>query len=318
MGGSPYIDPQMIPLLAAMKERMASRSAMMDISPEEMRERVTADFAIWNEGAPGLGRIEDFDIPGPFGPTKIRLYDRLSGQQGLRPVLVYFHGGGWVIGDLDTEDRSLRQLALASDCAILSVDYVLAPEHKFPAPVTDCCSAVRWVMQNGKDLGLDALRLAIGGASAGANLALATALSLRDKNELTARFLLFYYGVFSGATDSLSYSQFGNGDYGLGQEAMEFFLSLYLEKPEDRHHPLVSPLIADMAGLPPTFLSIAGLDPLRDDSRRLAEKLRKSNIPVATREYDGVVHGFTLMGRALDAANLAVEDAGAALRAGLA
>ena len=122
MGGSPYIDPQMIPLLAAMKERMASRSAMMDISPEEMRERVTADFAIWNEGAPGLGRIEDFDIPGPFGPTKIRLYDRLSGQQGLRPVLVYFHGGGWVIGDLDTEDRSLRQLALASDCAILSVD----------------------------------------------------------------------------------------------------------------------------------------------------------------------------------------------------
>jgi acetyl esterase len=318
MGGSPYIDPQMIPLLAAMKERMASRSTMMDISLEEMRERVTVDFAIWNEGAPALARIEDFDIPGPFGLTKVRLYDSVSSGHNLRPVLVYFHGGGWVIGDLDTEDRSLRQLAMASDCAILSVDYTLAPEHKFPDPVTDCCSAVRWVMQNGKDLGLDALRLAIGGASAGANLALATALLLRDQNELTARFLLFYYGVFSGVTDSLSYSQFGNGDYGLGQEAMEFFLSLYLEKPEDRHHPLVSSLDADMVGLPPTFLSIAGLDPLRDDSRKLAEKLRKSNIPVAVREYDGVVHGFTLMGRTLDAANLAVEDAGAALRAGLA
>jgi len=318
MGGSPYIDPQMIPLLAAMKERMASRSAMMDISPKEMRERVAVDFAIWNEGAPALARIEDFDIPGPYGRTKIRLYDPSPVTNRLRPALVYFHGGGWVIGDLEIEDRSLRQLALASDCAIVSVDYVLAPEYKFPAPVMDCCSAFRWVVQNGKEIGLDPGRLAIGGASAGANLALATALSLRDKNELTARFLLFYYGVFSGATDSLSYSQFGNGDYGLGQEAMEFFLSLYLEKPEDRHHPLVSPLIADMAGLPPTFLSIAGLDPLRDDSRRLAEKLRKSNIPVATREYDGVVHGFTLMGRALDAANLAVEDAGAALRAGLA
>jgi len=317
MGSSPYIDPQMIPLLDAMQERMAARASMMDITPQEMRARATADFAIWNEGAPELPRIENFDIPGPFERTRIRLYDPSADITSLRPVLVYFHGGGWVIGDLEMEDRSLRQLALASGCAIAAVDYVLAPEHKFPAPVTDCMSAVRWFMQNGKDLGLDSARLAIGGASAGANLAMATALSLKNEDQLTAQFLLFFYGVFSGSADSPSYRQFGNGDYGLGQEQMEFFLSLYLRKPEEKLHPMVSPLAADLSGLPPTFLSIAGLDPLRDDSRRLAEKLRMANIPVQVCEYDGVIHGFTLMGRALDAANVALEDAGAALRTGL-
>lgn len=317
MGGDPFIDPQMIPLLTAMKESMASRKPMTELSPQEMRARVAVDFKAWNAEPPGLAHIENFDIPGPFGRTKIRLYDTAIDAVSLRPVLVYFHGGGWVIGDLETEDRSLRQLAVASGCAIVSVDYVLAPEHKFPAPVEDCCSAIRWVVQHGKELGLDISRLAIGGASAGANLAMAAAISLRDSDALTARFLLFYYGVFSGDLDSPSYDQFGNGDFGLGQEAMDFFLSLYLRKSEQYRHPLVSSLDADLRGLPPVFLSIAGLDPLRDDSRRLADKLQLANIPVEVCEYAGVVHGFTLMGRALDVANIAIEEAGTALKVGL-
>ena len=317
MKDTPYIDPQMVPVLAAIKERVATRTPMTALSPEEMRKRVRNDFISWNEEAPDISRIENFDIPGPYGSTKIRLYDTVPKTKELRPMLIYYHGGGWVIGDLDMEDRSLRQLAIASDCAILSIDYILAPEYKFPAPVEDCCSAVRWLVKHGKELGLDVSRLAIGGGSAGANLALATALSLRDSNELTARFLLFFYGVFSSSMDSESYGLFGNGDFGLSKEGMNFFQGLYLDNADNKHHPLVSPIEADLTGLPPAFFSVAGLDPLRDDSRQLVEKLRMNNISADMREYEGVIHGFMLMGRSIDVANLAIEEARAALKAGL-
>ncbi|MBV1901923.1 MAG: alpha/beta hydrolase [Kordiimonadaceae bacterium] len=317
MGSSLFVDPQMIPVLEAMKENMASREGMQDLSSQEIRDRAAVDLSVWNRNPPVLARVEDLEIPGPYGLTKVRIYDSAPDLTTQRPLLVYFHGGGWIIGDLDTEDQSLRQLALASECAIVSVDYVLAPENKFPAPVVDCCSAVRWISQNGQELGLDTARMAIGGASAGANLAMATALSLRDSGELTAQFLLFFYGVFSGSLNSQTYDEFGNGDFGLSRDAMDFFLSSYLSKKEDRDHPWVSPLHADLAGLPPVYLSVAGLDPLRDDNRALAERLKMANVPTEIKEYEGVVHGFTLMGSKLDAANVAIEDAGAALMAGL-
>lgn len=314
--GEVWVDPQMKPILQAMLERMASRVPMTEIAPEEMRARAAADLSKWNEDPPALARVENLTIPGPFGETKLRLYDPLGGA-APRPALVYFHGGGWVIGDLDTEDRSLRQLALASGTTIVSVDYKLAPEHKFPKPVEDCAAAFTWIADHAADLGLDPARLAVGGASAGANLALAATLMMRGRGDDRAKFMLLFYGVFADNVETDSYRLFGGGDYGLGHDAMAFFYTLYLSNSVQRTDPLVSPVRADLAGLPPVYLVAADLDPLRDDSRQLAERLRAAGVPTEIKEYPGVVHGFTLMGRMLDAANNALDDAGRALAAGL-
>lgn len=311
-----WIDPQMRPILEAMIARMAARAPMTEITPAEMRARAAVDLARWNENPPAVSRIEDRTIPGPFGETRIRLYDP-SPTGKPRPALIYFHGGGWVIGSLDTEDRSLRQLALASGIAIVSVDYRLAPEHKFPTPVEDCAAAFTWIADHAVELGLDPARLALGGGSAGANLAMATTLMLRDCGGPRPHFLLLFYGVFGDDPQSESYRQFGGIDYGLPREAMAFFYAQYLRDPAQRADPLVAPVRADLRGLPPAFLAVAGLDPLRDDSRLLAERLRGAGVPVTVKEYPGVVHGFTLMGSALDAANQALEDAGRALAEGL-
>lgn len=315
-GEQVWVDPQMKPILQAMLDRMASRAPMTEIAPEEMRRRAAADFTLLNEDPPALARVEDRTIPGPFGATRLRLYDPLASTTP-RPALIYFHGGGWVIGDLETEDRSLRQLALASGAAIVSVDYKLAPEHKFPKPVEDCAAAFTWIADHAAELGLDPARLAVGGASAGANLALASTLLRRDRGDRCPCFMLLFYGVFGDGMETESYRLFGGGDYGLGHDAMAFFYSLYLNDPAQRTAPLVSPVLADLHGLPPVFLSVAGLDPLRDDSRLLASRLRTAKVPADIKEYPGVVHGFTLMGRMLDAANKALDDAGRALAAGL-
>ncbi len=307
------IDPQMKTILGAMLERRAERAPMAELSPPELRARAAADLAYWNQNPPPLPAIDDHAIPGAFGPTRIRVYHPVESESPL-PALVYFHGGGWVIGDLETEDLKLRYLARHSHCAVISVDYVLAPEHKFPDPVDDCLAASRWIAQHGPELGIDPERLALGGASAGAHLALATAIRLRDAGENWLRALLLFYGVFSARTDTPSRHLFGNGDFGLTKEDMDFFLSRFLRHPSQKTEPLVSPLDADLAGLPPTILIAAELDPLRDDSRDLAARLQAADVLVTCREYAGVVHGFTLMIKALDVAGQAVREAGTALR----
>lgn len=306
------IDPEMQPILAEIAGRMASLPGISEVSVEEMRKRAEADLAYWNEDPPTLPRIVDIEIPGPRGRLAARVYYPSLPDAPLAG-LIYFHGGGWVIGSLDTEDRSLRQLAIESGVAIVSVAYGLAPDHKFPAPVEDCVAAAQWVADNAARLGMDPGRLAVGGASSGANLAVATALSLRNEGRDWLRFMLLFYGVFSDNRDSASYARFGGGDFFLSREAMDCFLQHYLSKPEEVSHPLVSPVRAELGGLPPAFLCVAGLDPLRDDSYELAWGLEAAGVAAELVEYPGVVHGFTLMGRAVGKANEALADAGAAL-----
>lgn len=308
------IDPEMKPALERMTARMAARAPMGSIPVSAMRARAREDFAALNVEPLPIARVFDATIPGAFRDNPVRIYDAV-GDRTDAPGLVYFHGGGWIVGDLDTEDAKLRRLAAESGVRIVSVDYVLAPEHKFPDPVIDCAETIKSVYANAAALGLDQNLLAAGGASAGANLALAASIFLRDQSASMLRFLVFFYGVFDAASEAPSRSLFA-ADYGLSAEAMEFFYKLYLADKE-RTHPLASPLRAQLAGLPPVYVNAAGLDVLRDDSRMLAAKLKEANVPVQFEETPGVIHGFTLLAHEVSAARRTIENAAHALRLAL-
>jgi acetyl esterase len=304
----------MEPALERMTARMAARAPMGSLPVSAMRARAREDFAALNVDPQPIAKVFDATVPGAFRDNSIRIYDAV-GDRTDAPGLVYFHGGGWIVGDLDTEDAKLRRLAVESGVRIVSVDYVLAPEHKFPDPVVDCAESIKWIHGNAPAFGLDRDRLAVGGASAGANLALAAAISLRDQGLALLRFLVFFYGVFDAASEAPSRSLFAEG-YGMGADAMEFFYALYL-KAEERAHPLASPVRAALAGLPPAYVNSAGLDVLRDDSRMLAEKLEEAGVPVQFEETPGVIHGYTLLAHEVGAARRAIENAAHALRLAL-
>lgn len=310
--GAHYVDPQMSPLLQQMRERMASRAAV-PLSPPEMRVRFAADMAELNRDPVALPRVEDKAVPGAFGDVRVRLYDPIGGEIPL-PAVIYFHGGGWVVGNSDTVDAGLRLLAKLSGVAVLSVDYALAPEHKFPEPLEDCIAVSRWLRGNAETWGIDTGRLALGGDSAGANLALATLLTLRDAGENWIKFSLLFYGAYAADYESQSHRAFGGVEYGVGTQGARRFWSMYLRDDADRLNPLAAPLSADLRGLPPLYLIAAGLDPLRDDTRTLARRLTEAQVPHEYREYAGVIHGFMSMLRGLDAAEDATNAAAEALR----
>jgi acetyl esterase len=310
------LDPEMVPIARRMRERMASRVPMTSIAPSLMRERAAADFAAWNEDPPPMAEVRDLILDDVHGlPARLYVPKGASESGGL---LVHFHGGGWVIGDIGFEDRACRSVALESGVRVLSFGYRLSPEVKFPVPIEDCVGAAIWAQEHAKTLRIDPKKIALGGASAGANLAMSATLMMRDRGLIPPKFLVLLYGVYAMRTDTESHRLFGDGNYGLGAAALDFFMSLYLREKADRANPLVSPVLADLSGFPPAFIAIAGIDPLRDDSRELADKLRVAGVVVEAREYAGVLHGFTQFARESAQGRRALSDAAAALRAGLA
>lgn len=315
MEKSIYIDPEMAPALERQKARRAGRAPIGSLSPETIRERARADFAAMNAVSPEISLVENTVVEGAFGTTQIRIYDAL-GDRVEAPGMIYFHGGGWIVGDLDSEDSKLRRLALESQVRIVSVDYVLAPEHRFPDPVYDCIAAAENIHHDAARLGLDPSRLAIGGASAGANLALSTAVALRDKRSTWLQFILLFYGVFDIESTAPSRKIFGDG-FGTSIAEMEYFYSQYFNRREERSDHLASPLFAKLTGLPPTYIDCAGADLLRDDSRSLAARLRTAGVSCQFNETPGVLHGYTLLGHEVAAARNAIKHAAHALRARL-
>jgi len=224
------------------------------------------------------------------------------------PALVFFHGGGWTIGDLDTHDVICRQLALGARCAVFSVDYRLAPEHPFPAAVDDCFFATRFVFQNAKTLGVDPQRIAVGGDSAGGNLAAVVALLARDAGGPPLAYQLLIYPATDQRCQFPSHERNGEG-YLLTKDGVRFFRAGYLPNDKDRTDWHASPLLAaSHAGLPPALVLTAGYDPLLDEGRAYAERLAKAGVEVSYREFSDMVHGFVLFGGALDAANAAVAE----------
>ncbi|HEX6317699.1 MAG TPA: alpha/beta hydrolase [Burkholderiales bacterium] len=224
------------------------------------------------------------------------------------PALLFFHGGGWTIGDLDTHDVVCRQLALGARCAVFSVDYRLAPEHPFPAAVDDCFFATRFVFQNAKTLGVDPQRIAVGGDSAGGNLAAGVALMARDAGGPPLAYQLLIYPATDQRCQFPSHERNGEG-YLLTKDGIRFFRAGYLPHEKDRTDWRASPLLAaSHAGLPPALVLTAGYDPLLDEGRAYAERLAKAGVEVSYREFSDMVHGFVLFGGAVDAANAAVAE----------
>ena len=240
----------------------------------------------------------------------LRAYRPVGTARDRLPALVFFHGGGWSIGDLDTHDVLCRQLANGAHCAVFSVEYRLAPEAPFPAAVDDCLSATKYILENAKDLNADPARIAVGGDSAGGNLAAVVAISLKEK----IAFQLLIYPATDQRLGSASLARNGEG-YLLTRRLMETFRGYYLPRREDLLDWRASPLLAQsLAGLPPAFLLTAGFDPLLDEGRAYVERLAREGNEVAYREYPDMVHGFIVMGGVLDTANAAVEDCCTALR----
>lgn len=245
----------------------------------------------WKGKGPEVERVEDRLIPGPQGEIPIRIYADRGTRN--RPAVLYYHGGGWVLGNLDTHDKVTRYLAAGSSCVVVSVNYRLAPEHPFPAAVEDAYAALQWVSTNAETIGVDPLRIAVAGDSAGGNLAAVVSLLARDRKgpPISCQALIYPVTDLSSLNTS-SYRQFAEG-FLLTKEGMEWFRSHYLPKMEDWNHPYASPLLAqDHRNLPLAIVITAQFDPLRDEGEAYAEKLRQAGVPVRLFRYDGMIHGF--------------------------
>ncbi len=262
-----------------------------------------------------VGETQDLSAPGPHGAIPLRLYRPLGAEPGAAlPVLVYFHGGGWVIGDIDTHDGVCRHLAARSGCAVVSVDYRMGPEHRFPAAVDDCVVATAWVGAQAQELGIDAARVAVGGDSAGGNLAAVVCLAARDAAGPRIAGQLLLYAATDFAMDTPSHEQFADG-YLLTRQGMRWFQKQYLGSAEDGTDWRASPLHApDLSRLPPAYVITAGYDPLRDEGEAYARRLIEAGVPVTCRRYPGQIHGFLTMGRIIAESATALDDAAKWLR----
>ena len=262
-----------------------------------------------------VANLENRTIPGPAAPIPVRIY-RPDTEPGL-PVVVYFHGGGWTIGSLETHDNSCRALANAVGCVVVSVDYRLAPEHKFPAAVDDAFAATQWVAEHAAELGGDPTRVAVAGDSAGGNLAAVVSILARDQNAPALTFQLLVYPATDAERESASMRENASG-YFLELDSMRWFDGHYLRDECDATDWRFSPMRAgSLAGLPPAFVLTAEFDPLRDQGEAYARRLEEAGVPVELRRYDGVFHGFFGMRDLMEPAQQAWQDVTKALREGL-
>ena len=262
------------------------------------------------QGEPEEIATEDRTIPGPAGEIPIRVYTPAG--QGPKPVIVYFHGGGWVIGELDTVDNPLRRIANRTGAVVVSVDYRLAPEHVYPAAFDDSYAATAWVAEHAAELGGDPERVAVSGDSAGGNLAAAVAIAARDRQgpRLAAQLLIYPVTDFDFTTES--YGQNGEG-YLLTKGSMQWFWAHYLGAQDLGKDPYACPARADdLSGLPPAFVATAEFDPLRDEGEAYAANLRIAGVDVTAKRYDGMLHGFAWTLGATPSGAALIDDLAAA------
>ncbi|HYB43207.1 MAG TPA: alpha/beta hydrolase [Candidatus Methylomirabilis sp.] len=303
------LDPQAQQLVDAMAA--LNLKPIEDSTPDEARESMRSRTAGLGPVAE-VGAVSEHRAPVAGGEIAVRLYS--PGGAGPHPVLVFYHGGGWVIGDLYTHDGVCRSLTNAAACAVASVDYRLAPESKYPVAPEDSYAALGWIVANAARLGVDPRRVAVGGDSAGGNLSTVVALMARDRRGPALLQQVLIYPVTSDDLDTPSYHENATG-YVLTREAMRWFWRHYLVRPEQGEEAYASPLRAtSLAGLPPALVITAECDPLRDEGEAYAARLRDAGVPVALTRYTGMFHGFVRMTRFLDKARAAVDEIASSLR----
>ncbi len=316
MNSVDIVDPEIVEAgrRAAAAAPPLDLKALVDAPAEEIRAAYDASSVYWNANPPAVASVVNLALAGPHGELRVRVY-RPRDNAAL-PGLLYLHGGGFMLGSIESHDTLCRLLAREADAAVVSVDYRLAPEHRFPVPVEEGLFVCDWLAGHGEEVGVDGSRLAVGGDSAGANLALAV---LDRRREALTTALLFYgcyghmpeYGYEPGAAAAA----YGDGRYGLGLAIMRRFYADYLRGEADGRDPLFCSLNMDFRGLPPVLLVAAALDPLRDDAEALGLKLAAAHVPHRYILYPGAPHGFLKMAPEVEVAARAVRDAADHLRA---
>jgi acetyl esterase len=289
------------------------------LSPADARTLYRERRSFTQPAPPEVASVRNLQADGPHGAIPLRLYRPLgAAATETLPVLVYFHGGGWVIGDLDTHDTLCRELANGAGCAVVAVDYRLAPEHRFPTAVDDCLAATRWVRTHAGELHLDATRLAVGGDSAGGNLAAVVSITARDAGDLTIAYQLLIYPATDQHRTAPSHTSNGQG-YLLTTDTMNYFTGHYITDPAQYRDWRASPLLRDdLQKLPPALVLTAGYDPLRDEGAAYAERLTAAGNRATYVCFERQIHGFITMGKLLDEANSAVRLCAAELKHALA
>jgi len=301
--------------VAFMKAQLPAPSLLSP--PEEVRDARRRARLRNQPDLPQVLQVKEYEAIGPQGPIPVRLY-RGAGTPatGALPALVYYHGGGWLLGDLDSHDWICRSIANKADCAVISVDYRLAPEHRFPAAFDDALAALHWIVAHAASLRIDPTAISVGGDSAGGNLAAAAALALRDEGStrLTSQILIYPAVDLSMSGDY--YGRFTK-DLILTDDAMRTFIGLYVPEVSQRKDWRASPLLASsLKDLPPAFVLLAGFDPLRAEGEAYAARLAKEGVPTTVKRYPGQMHGFLSNARLLPKANDAITDIATALKAG--
>ena len=303
------LDPQ----AKAVLDQFASMGGppLHEMSVAQARELILGMVALAGEPE-SIAQMENRTVPGPAGQIPVRIYTPVG--TAPFPVLVYLHGGGWVIGNLDTHDGICRSLANRVGCLVVSVDYRLAPEHPFPAAPEDCYAATRWLAEHAGSLGGDKGRIAVGGDSAGGNLAAVVALMARDRGGPKLAFQLLVYPATDTDFETRSYRENSEG-YFLTRADMVWFWNHYAPRDEDRRNPYAAPLrAASLRGLPPALVITAEFDPLCDDGNAYAARLREDGVPVRLSQQDGLIHGFFQMGAVIDRGRASVDEASRALK----
>jgi acetyl esterase len=304
------LDPDAQTLLDMVKE--ANRPAFETVTPAEARVAFMAARPVLAPEPMPVAELRDLAIPGAAGPIPGRLYRPSAG--GALPALVFFHGGGWVVGNVESHDTVCRHLAVRAGCVVVSVDYRLAPEHKFPAAVDDCVTATEWVAANAASLGVDAKRLAVGGDSAGGNLAAVVSLVARDHGTPRLAYQLLIYPALDATMAQPSIARFAEG-YLLTRATMRWFYDQYLRTPADAADWRVSPLAApDLGGVAPALVLTAGYDPLCDEGDAYAARLAAAGVAVTHRRVAEQIHGFAMNGKIIRAADAALDESAAALK----
>ena len=306
------LDPQAELVIGLVKN--AGLPELWQLTPDQAREEYLLRVRKL-EVRQSVYRTQDRRIPGPGRDIPLRIYWPRDAKPGeLFAVLLWFHGGGFVIGNLDTHDSVCRMLAGQADAVVVSVDYRLAPEFKFPAAVEDCHAALRWLALHATEIGADPKRIAVGGDSAGGNLATVVAILARNDGFPPLAFQLLVYPCTAPEPETPSHRKFADG-YVLTRNAIVWFYKHYLRSPKDSNDFRFAPLLADdLSNLPPALVLVAGYDPLRDEGVDYAKRLIDAGNRVTLANYEGMIHGFYLMGGAVNAAKRAVAQSAQALR----